>query len=178
MTDTKDNKILGTLCARGHDHNDTGKSLRYKCGHHACVECITINARRNREAKPEQYNEMKRQYRAKTKGKTREYQKGYYAQNIEKRKIQSAATYLQNKGRVLEKQRLYRLNQDKDLRRQYAREYTRKQRINNTQLAIGVRLRGLVAQALRRYSQSGKIMASSKYGIDYKAIIEHLGPPR
>ena len=32
---------LGKLCKRGHDHEDTGKSLRYKSDRD-CVECVAI----------------------------------------------------------------------------------------------------------------------------------------
>ena len=177
MTDTKDNKILGTLCARGHDHKGAGKSLRYKRGPGpgTCVECITINARRNREAKPEQYNEVKRRYRAKNKVRQRESSKRYYAANIEKMKAKNAEGYQQNREKVLERTRA-RFNNDRAAAYRYNNKYMRDHRARNTQFAIGVRLRNLVSQAFRKYTKTGKIMVSSKYGIDYKAIIEHLGP--
>lgn len=41
---------------------------------------------------------------------------------------------------------------------------------------IKKRLRSNFYQALKIYSKIGKIMTSKKYGIDYKAIVEHLKP--
>ncbi len=134
-----------------------------------------MNARRNREANPEQYNEMKRRYRARTKGKTREYQKIYYVENVEKKKAQSAEGYQRNKEKVLERGRI-RFNKDRAAVYRYQNKYVRDHRAKNTQFAIGIRLRDLVAKAFIKYTTTGKIMISSKYGIDYKGIIEHLGP--
>jgi len=42
--------------------------------------------------------------------------------------------------------------------------------------ATAMRLRSLVYQNLRRYSDGGKVKPSKKYGIDYKKIIKHLEP--
>ena len=175
MSSTKDNKILGTLCRRGHDHNGTGKSLRYKCGHNPCVECNTINARRNREDNPERYNAVKARYREKNRAKANAWHRNHYAENIEKIKARHARNYQDNKERVLERTRA-RFNKDRPAAYRRQNNYMKAQRANNTQLAIGVNLRHLVWQAFKRYTTTGKIMVSSKYGIDYKAIIEHLGP--
>mgnify|MGYP001599713518 FL=1 len=41
---------------------------------------------------------------------------------------------------------------------------------------IAERLRCLVRNCFRKYTKTGKIMSSSKYGIDYKAIMESLKP--
>ena len=99
----------------------------------------------------------------------------YYAENTEKMKAKSARGYLRNKEVVLQRGRM-RFDNDRSAAYRRFNEYMRKQRLNNTQLAIGVRLRGLVSQAFRKYTTTGKIMVSSKYGIDYEAIIKHLGP--
>ncbi len=171
-----DNKILGTLCNRGHDHNSTGKSLRYKCGHGACVECTTINARKNREANPERYNKIKAEYREKNREAARVYQKNNYASNAEKIKAQNRGYYQNNSKKIGDRIKLYRQNEGKDVIRAYAKKYRREHRQNKTTSAISCNLRNLVNQAFRLYSQTGKMMVSSKYGIDYKAIIEHLGP--
>jgi len=55
-------------------------------------------------------------------------------------------------------------------------EYKKKQRNLNTSVAIAGRIRCSVAQSLRKYSNTGKIGTANKYGIDYKAILDHLGP--
>ena|SRR3990167_1689233 len=41
---------------------------------------------------------------------------------------------------------------------------------------IGRNLRVRVFLVLKKYTQTGKIWSSKHYGIDYKAIIEHLKP--
>ncbi len=51
----------------------------------------------------------------------------------------------------------------------------KKHRDENSSLAIGLVLRGKVRQAFIRYTETGKILKASEYGIDYKAIIAHLG---
>jgi hypothetical protein len=45
----------------------------------------------------------------------------------------------------------------------------------DSQFFLGLKLRTLLGHALRRYAD-GKKMSSNKYGIDYRAIIRHLGP--
>lgn len=52
----------------------------------------------------------------------------------------------------------------------------RNKRINDINFALRSRLRALFLNALKRYTQEGKISNSDKYGIDYKSIIEHLKP--
>ncbi len=52
-----------------------------------------------------------------------------------------------------------------------------KKRYNNDNpFNLQTRLRRLLNYSFRRYLITGKIMTSIKYGIDYKAIIEHLKP--
>ncbi len=175
MTQIDDNKILGTLCARGHNYRGTGKSLRYKCGHNACVECTTINAQKNRESNLQRYNEVKKQYRIKNREKRNQWHKAHYAANAERIRAEHAEYYQKNKGRVLERGRI-RFNNNRAVIYKNFNSYMKIQRQNNTQMAIGVRLRGLVSQAFTKYTKTGKTMVSKKYGIDYAAIIAHLGP--
>lgn len=47
---------------------------------------------------------------------------------------------------------------------------------NDENFLIGSRLRRYVRNVLNKYSKSGKIQESKKYGIDYEKIIEHLKP--
>ncbi len=175
MTDTKNNKILGTLCAKGHDHNGTGKSLRYKCGYRACVECTTINARRNRAANLERYEEVESRYRAENRELLRERSKIYRAKNVEKMKARSKKYYHNNKEKIAERMVLW-FKQNKDAIYRQQSKYLKKQRENNAPSSIAAKLRNLVYCALRWHTTTGKTVTSSKYGIDYKAIIDHLGP--
>ena len=51
-----------------------------------------------------------------------------------------------------------------------------KQKKIDPSFRILCRLRALLHSALKRFSKTGKIMSSKKYGLDYKAIIEKLKP--
>jgi hypothetical protein len=52
---------LGSLCRRGHDHAQTGKSLRYLFGG-ACVDCVKARNRRPEElARQREYKRLRRQ---------------------------------------------------------------------------------------------------------------------
>jgi hypothetical protein len=43
-------------------------------------------------------------------------------------------------------------------------------------VALENRLRNRLNSALRRYTITGKVMRADQYGVDYAAIIAHLGP--
>ncbi len=63
-------------------------------------------------------------------------------------------------------------------KRQYEsskKAYMKKYR-NDKDFRLTIGLRNRLHQVFKRYTQEGKIMTSKKYGIDYKAIIEHLKP--
>ena len=54
--------------------------------------------------------------------------------------------------------------------------YLFKKRKEDLNFAISGRLRNCLHKALKRYTKTGKILKSGKYGIDYKKIIKHLTP--
>lgn len=56
------------------------------------------------------------------------------------------------------------------------KKYWRKRYDEDIQFRVAQRLRNLLNWALFRYTKTGKTFSSKKYGIDYKAIIEHLKP--
>lgn len=55
-------------------------------------------------------------------------------------------------------------------------EYTRKKRKSDPYRALVDRLRGRVRRAFAEHTETGKSRTSREYGIDYAAIIAHLGP--
>jgi len=61
-------------------------------------------------------------------------------------------------------------------KKEYMRNYQNDKYENDERWRVDRLLRNSVNQALRIYTSSGKIMVSKKYGIDYKACFEHLGP--
>ena len=60
--------------------------------------------------------------------------------------------------------------------REYIKKYHEKRRKTDKGFQISNRLRNRLRGVLKKYIQEGKIITSKKYGIDYKAIIEHLKP--
>jgi len=58
----------------------------------------------------------------------------------------------------------------------YQRRYKKTKLKGDVRFRIKTYLRNSLYHALKTYSKEGKIWASSKYGINYKAIIEHLKP--
>ena len=60
--------------------------------------------------------------------------------------------------------------------KKYIKKYHRKRRKIDEQFQISTRLRSRLGRALKKYTKTGKIATSKLYGIDYKAIMEHLKP--
>ena len=54
--------------------------------------------------------------------------------------------------------------------------YNKWKRENNPSFDIERRIRDRLASALKAYSRNGKVKTADEYGVNYKAIIEHLGP--
>ncbi len=99
--------------------------------------------------------------------------KRYYKDNKEKIK-QRSKKYLQSPlGK--EKRKQYKQN-NKEKINKTQKLYLRKKRKTDSIFAIRERLRGRLKSALRVYSKNGKVKTSDEYGINYKAIINHLRP--
>ncbi len=81
--DIQDGDHFGTLCKRGHDH-DNGRSLRNK--HRQCVECASVIAREWGKANRERNNALTRKWREANPEKVKESQRKYYKANADKRK--------------------------------------------------------------------------------------------
>lgn len=88
-----------------------------------------------------------------------------------------------------DKHRIMAVTKYRDKRREYWKEYGKrievKERINardrlrreiDKEYAIADRLRRSLNHAMNKYSKTGKIMSSKKYGINWKEIIENLKP--
>lgn len=116
----------------------------------------------------------------------KEYMKEYRQKFPEKVKKQKKEDYKKHKKYYSIKSKEYGLN-NSDRLKQYYREYGKKNREKKNkyivdrlkldkEFNISVRLRGRLRFILNYYTKTGKIMPSKEYGIDYKAIIEHLKP--
>ena len=149
------------------------------------------------DKKYRQIPEVKR--RRQKRGK--EYNKEYYLKNKEKIIERSKKYYQKNKEYFKEyRKEYYQRPKVKARRNEYKKEYEQrpevkarrkiyfqrnKERWNkyfqqrkkvDKEFYLTCKLRFQLKSALRKYSKTGKIMTSKKYGIDYKAIIEHLKP--
>jgi len=151
----------------------------------------------------ERRREINRKSYYKNRDKVLKYQREYHKDNKKKRKIQRHNYYKKNKKRILRKAKEYREKQEyKEKNREYKREYRkdknfkerekasqrtpehrekvnfkrRKRKLDDKNFAVQQRLRRLLQNAMKNYTQTGKIWNASKYGIDYKLIIEHLKP--
>ena|SRR3990167_4723798 len=152
---------LGILCRRSHNHNNTGMSMRDKCGH--CLICRLIE-RRNREAKPG-YKERQEILR-----KLRISKDPYYRERSRQRQVRQRELH---RDTMREQQREYRRKErveKPEETRLRARTYYQK---NSTLIKLRNRLR----RAFKDYSSRGKVRSADKYGIDYMAIILYLGDP-
>ncbi len=155
-----DKNQFAPLCKYGHDYQGTGTSLFYKSTGR-CVECQRTAYHKHYLNNSEAICAKTREYRSSAEGKA-------------KQKISSKRYRLKNKEQCQARgQRYYRQNKKEIQAKGY--KYGKRQRQLKTQISIRQRLRVRVYQAITRYAESGKIWTSQQYGIDYKAIIEHLG---
>lgn len=100
--------------------------------------------------------ECQSEYRKENKDHIREYSREYYKEN---------------RDQIREH---YKANIDQI--REYSREYRNKRRKTDSNYAVTCRIRIRLAQAFKAYSETGKMYTSRKYGVDYAAIMNHLGP--
>lgn len=104
----------------------------------------------------------------------KEYQINYYQKNKDAKRILQKE-YLEN---PLVKMNHIKLEADRYQReKEHIYQKNKERRKIDTQFRIKTRLMTALNGALRKYTKTGKIMSSKKYGIDYGAIIKHLGEP-
>lgn len=77
MNNINENKVLGVLCRKGHEYEDTGMSLRYKKGGR-CVICKRINAKKFDSTHKESIAKAKHEYYITHKEARRESMHQYY----------------------------------------------------------------------------------------------------
>ena len=136
----------------------------------------------NKKQKARECNKksMKR-YRKTKKGqeKIKKYGKKYYKKNKIKL-LNKSKEYGKKYYQRAEIKAKRKLNRKKYLSKQEVKNKINKnnknKRIINKNFVVKERLRKLIQMALKSYTKTGKIQSSNKYGIDYKAIIEHLKP--
>jgi len=154
-------------------------------------EIKTYN-KKYREDNKEKIKEQAKQYCQEHKEEKKEYDKIYRQKNRERiskhDKEYFKKYYLHPEVKVRMKEYSKEYDQRPE-RKKYFKEYAkrpeRKKHImkhalnryhTDKNFNLKTRLRCLLTQAFKYYSQTGKIMTSKQYGIDFKAIIEHLKP--
>jgi len=159
-------------CGKETLDNTFNKNKKY-CSKYCCQKNWRINNQ-------EHINNTKREY-----NKKKSYYKNYYRLN--KDKICTNQKKYSSKEKSKEKKRIcarknYHLNKEKRKTKEFKlkrnvflRGYTKKKRAYDKNYRIKELLRNRFFYALRAYTK-GKIVSSTKYGINYKKIIEHLEP--
>ena len=158
-----------------------------------------------REENREQIRELNRKYyignrekrkkyllknREKIKEYSKKYNQKYFRNNKCKLKKQHKKYYEENKNILSKKSKIYR-EENKIYIRKWMKKYQleNKENLNKKSLAkrkirrtknidfkIKSYLRTRLWFILKKYTKTGKIMSSKRYGIDYKEIIENLKP--
>lgn len=147
---------LGVLCLNKHDFEGTGKSLRSK-KHRHCLECKREQWRRGQSTEV-----VKAKNRAKYHLKGRKLtpeQKQRRAERARWRSAQSTPTEEQRRRKAI-------------WQYEYKKRKMKTDPVFHTVEMIRKRLR----ESVVRYGNGKKIGTSSSFGINFKAIVEHLGP--
>ena len=151
---------------------------------------IYEDKRKKKEYNKKYYKEHKKQIRIQgkeyrqrpeVKEKRQNYEKEYREKNEKRLKIYHKKKRKRNKEKIKEqKAKYYQENKNnpkfKERKRKYGRKYEKNRRKNDKNFVIKKRLRRLILSMFERYINTGKIISSRKYKVDYKAIIGHLKP--
>lgn len=114
----------------------------------------------NDEEFRERVKERARQHYAANPGRKAQYDKRYFRKNRERIRKQRAEYYRSNSDKIKQKTKQYALSRYK----------------RDPRFVTICRLRHRLREAFKRYSKNGKVAPSADYGIDWQAILEHLGP--
>lgn len=135
-------------------------------------------------AQSPKYKLRKKEHYKKNKDKINEREKEYFQRPEVKARRKE---YLQkNKDKIHKRQKEYFQRPEiKEKMKEYFQRPEVRERHNlmqkekllkNMNFLLRRRLRFLLNQAFKKYTKTGKIMSSKKYGINYQAIIERLKP--
>ena len=114
-----ENKHLGTLCRRGHDWNNTGKSLRNNAGN--CYKCLKEYCQKHKD----KIKEYQKEYHQKHREKGKKQRKEYYKTHKEKMRIQHSIYAKTHKEKMSEyRKKSYNLH--KEERKIQSKEYSQR----------------------------------------------------
>jgi len=117
------------------------------------------------------------------------YQKKYRNNLENKERLKNWRRDYNQRPEIKEKRRILAVTKYKDKRKNYWKEYFQRPQVKSRirqrertkrnidkRYAIADRLRRSLNHAFKKYSKTGKIMSSKKYGIDWEKVIESLKP--
>ena len=162
-------------------------------------EKILEQCKQNYQKNKEQIKEYQKGYYKENKDKVGKRQKEYYQIPEVQTRIKKYRQKLEVKAKSREyskrpkakarKRELRQRSESKKKTKEYNKKYRQRpevkreanfkdkiRRIQDKNFNIKKRLRNFLRGALQRFTKTGKIMSASKYGVNYKAIIEHLKP--
>ena len=113
-------------------------------------EKVRVAGRKRYKENPEKFKECSKKWKKENPEKFKECSKKWRKENKDKIKIRDKKYHGENKDKI--------------------KEYRNRPNVN-----IAIRLRKRLRSALKLYTEEGKIMSSKKYGLDIKAIAEHIG---
>lgn len=123
-----------------------------------------------------QAKEYSKEYRKRFNKEIKEYKQNHYLENRDKIRKQHQEYYQGKRIYFINKQKDYNKKPiNKSRRKIYIYQWTQYKKQNDYQYLIRRRLQTALRGAMCKYSRTGKIMSSTN-GIDYKSIIEKLGP--
>lgn len=145
------------------------------------------------ECRKEQNRRYRKEYNKKNKDIIKEQKKEWKRRNPkkikrwrEKEKAKRKLNDYHKKPEVIKSKRKWREKNKKYNKKYYKKnkkrigkkqiEYEKKKMKQDKNFNIQKKLRNRLRNALREFTKTGKIMSYKKYGINYKAIIEHLKP--
>lgn len=109
------------------------------------------------------------------KNKLSDYHKLWRAKNPERTHLNKINYYNTHQEQIKEYGRQYNLKNRSKIN-EYSKNRFKERRQKDMDFRVKGRLRCLLRNNISRYSKGGKIQSASKYGINYKEIIEHLKP--
>lgn len=113
--------------------------------------------------------------RPEVKKRRKEHRKNYYETHKEMFRSLKKRYHEEHREEILKDGKRY-YQEHKEEKREYERRHKNDKRHTSPEYKLRENLRRRLHQALKVYTNTGKIYSSKEYGIDYKAIIEHLKP--
>jgi len=130
------------------------------------------NWRKNNKDKIKLYSKREYlKYKPKLLARTRKWRE----QNKERVKNYNKIYKIEHREILKQKGKKYLFENKETITKKASARYIKKYRTDKV-FALQCNLRKRLGDAFRKFSSNGKLRSADKYGIDYNAIINHLGP--